>query len=148
MKREKRFKWEPLSEIAPTVRLRNLRHQSSLLILNLEDEIDKFAPILTISFNNFITFRVIDESDLLKDTYDDEDDDDDYKSLIEIQQEKGYRYCWSLFTIENSHYIKWFRQHVVDRDRDVDIVHYLIFTVHDVIEVLVPENFIPTAVWN
>ena len=141
MKREKRLKWEPLSGVAPTVRLRNIEYKLNHLILNLEDEIDKSSPILTIDFSDFITFRIIDESDLLKGAYDDE-------SLTEIEKVKGYRYHWSLFTIENSHYLEWFRQQNVGMNQDNDIVHYLIFTPDDVIEVLVPEDCSPVAMWN
>ncbi|MEM6612743.1 MAG: hypothetical protein AAF652_10915 [Cyanobacteria bacterium P01_C01_bin.72] len=147
MKREKRIKWEPLLGIAPTVRLRNLKYELSLLILNLEDEIDESSPILTVNFSNFITFRIIDESDLLMGKYDD-NNGDDYEYLIKIQKEKGYRYCWSLFIIENSHYLKLFRRRDANINLDKSIVHYLIFTVHDVIEVLVPEDSIPTARWS
>lgn len=142
MKREKRIKWEPLSKIAPTVRLRNLKYEPNLLVLNLEDEIDKSAPILTIHFSDFITFRVIDESDLLKGAYDSDE------SVKNTERVKGYRYRWSLFTIVHSHYLEWFREQNVSLNHDIDIVHYLIFTAHDVIEVLVPSHSIPTAMWN
>ena len=142
MKNEKRFKWEPISGIAPTVRLRNLKYEPNLLVLNLEDEIDKSAPVLTINFHNFLTFRIIDESDLLKGAYDNDE------SVTKIEKVKGYYYRWSLFRIENSHYLEWFCSQNVDMNQDNDIVHYLIFTPNDVIEVIVPEHSSPTARWN
>ena len=143
MKREKRIKWQPLSGIAPTVRLRNLEYEPNLLVLNLEDEIDKSAPILTINFSGFITFRIIEESNLLKGAYDDGDE-----SVTKIEKVTGYRYRWSLFTIVHSHYLKLFREQNVGINQDVDIVHYLIFAAHEVVEVLVPEDCSPTAMWN
>ena len=142
MKPEKRIKWEPLSGTPPTVWLRNLKYEPNLLIINLEDEIDESAPILTIHFHDFITFRIIDESDLLKGAYDDDE------SAAKIEKVKGYRYFWSLFTIAHSHYLKWFREQNGSINQDLEIVHYLIFTPHDVIEVLVPEDCSPTAMWN
>ena len=141
VKREKWLKWEPMPGIVPTFYLKNVKYERNLLTIEVEDGIQDSAPIFVIHFPNFLTFRTMCEGDKLLDSYDYD------PAIIEMTKEKRYYCSWSLFRVENSHYLEWFRQQNVGTLQDTDIVHYSIFTPHDLIEVLVPEDCSPTAMW-
>ncbi|MEM6612742.1 MAG: hypothetical protein AAF652_10910, partial [Cyanobacteria bacterium P01_C01_bin.72] len=69
------------------------------------------------------------------------------QAMVENDQERFY--CnWSLFKVENSQYIQWFVKQNIDVCNDINILHYSIFTLHNLIEVLIPEDSIITAMWN
>ena len=142
VKKEKWLKWEPLSGIMATFYLKNLKYEQNLLTLEAQDETNDSTPIFVIHFHNFLTFRSMFEGDKLIDSYDYDE------AIVEMTKEKRYYCSWSLFRVENSHYIEWFRQQNIGINQDIGIVHYSIFTPHDLIEVLVPEDCSPTAMWN
>lgn len=142
MKREKRFKWEPIAGIAPTVRLINLKYKPNLLVLDVQDERDRSAPMLTINFPNFLGFRIIDEGDLLKRTAYDIDE-----SLSKIKIQKDYYYPWSLLIVENSEYLDFFCDKNASTNKKYGIEQYSIFTPNEVVEILTPEDYKPTLAW-
>lgn len=142
MKKEKWLKWKPIPGIIPTFYLKNLKYEGNLLTIEVQEEIKDSSSILAIQFQDFLTFRTMCEGDKLLDSYDYDLD------TIEITKEK-HHYCgWSLFRVENSHYLQWFGEQNVGINQNNDIVHYLIFAQHDLIDVLVPEHSNPTARWN
>jgi len=142
MKREQWLKWEPLSGITPTLYLKKLKYEQNILTLEAQDKPNTNTPIFTIYFNDFLTARTMFEEDKLSNSY-------DYDKTIVQRNKQNSPYCnWSLFRVEKSHYIEWFVQQNVGINQDISIVHYLIFTLHNLIEVLVPEDSIPTAIWN
>lgn len=142
MKREKRIKWVLVKGISPTVYLIGLKYNRHDLTLNVQDQNDKFASILTIQFNNFLTFRIVDEGTLLKGDYDLDE------AVIKMGKNKSYYYMWSLYTVENSSYAAWFHQRNLCKNQDIEIIHYLIFTPIEVVEVLSIKDNNPIVFWH
>lgn len=130
MKKEKWIRWKPIEKISEKLYLEELKCNKDGLTLNLKE--NKNSPILIIHFDGYFSYRVTDEGDLLKTLYE-----------IEESEDLGK---WTLFVVENSLYIQWFHKQSFDTHRDDEIVHYLIATPNDVIEVL--DSDIPTVKWN
>lgn len=139
MKREKWLKWEPIEGIPQTIYLRGLKYDYDGLTINIQDKDEKYL-ILTIHFEGFFAIRIVDEGDLLKGSHDMD------KAVIEMEKEKGSYYKWSLFTVENSLYLEWFHEQSLGVRKKEELVHYIIRTSEDVIEVL--DIAEPTVMWS
>ena len=91
----------------------------------------KNSSCLVIHFEVYRSFRSTDEGDLLR-------------TLKEIKN-KEVLGTSTLFTVKNSLYVKWFHHQTYDLYQDSEVIHYLIATPNDVIEVLYSGN--PTVLW-
>ena len=65
-----------------------------------------------------------------------------------VQDQPEYEYKWSLFMVENSHYVEWFQEQSVGIHEDRNIAHYLIRTPNEIFEVLDLNEPRPTLIWN
>ena len=139
MKKEKWLKWEPITEILQTLYLRGLEYNLEGLTVNVQSK-DKNSPILNIYFEGFFALRIMDEGDLLKSSYEIDE------AILNMEKKEGSYYKWSLFTVENSLYIKWFHEQSLGVRKNEELIHYIIRTSEDVIEVLDIES--PTVTWN
>lgn len=139
MKKEKWLKWEPIEEIPQTLYLSELKYNFEGLTVNVRDK-DENSPILTISFEGFFALRIADEGDLLKGSHDTDE------AVIKMEKKEGSYYKWSLFTVENSLYLEWFHEQSLGVRKKEKLVHYVIRTSEDVIEVLDIES--PKVMWN
>ena len=141
MKPEKLHKLEPLPGIPPSFELRKFEYDGNLLV-EVQDPNYNSSPFLTIysdaPFSVCMTvkgFKPIDSYDL-------------EEAIVNLKKEPEYDFKWSLFTVENSRYVEWFHEQSVGIKRDLDIVHYLIKTPNEVIELLDLEDPRPTFMWN
>ena len=142
MKREKWIKWKPVEGIPQTLYFRDLKYDFDGLTISLQDR-DKDLPMLTIYFKSFFALRIIDEGNKLIDSCDVDE------AVLEMELEKGSYYKWSLFTVENSLYLEWFHQESVGVRQNTELIHYVIQTADDVIEVLdIAEIGSPIVTWN
>lgn len=142
MKREKWMKWEPIEGIPQTLYLRSLKYDVDGLTISLQD-MDEKSPMLTIYFDGFFALRIMDEGDKLIDSREID------KSVLEMELEKGSYYKWSLFTVENSLYLEWFHRESLGVRQNTELVHYVIRSTDDVIEVLdIAEIGSPVVTWN
>lgn len=139
MKREKWLKWEPIEKIPQTLYLRGLKYDYDGLTLSLQDK-DRKSPILTIYFEGFFALRIVDEGDKLIDSHDMDE------TVSEMEMEEGSYYKWSLFTVDDSLYLEWFHEQSLGVRKKEELVHYVIRTSEDVIEVLDIDS--PTVTWN
>ena len=139
MKREKWIKWKPLNEIPQTLFCESIQYNYNGLIIKLQGK-DSDSPILTINFEFFLSLRVMDEGKFLKDSCDIDE------AVLEMELEQDSYYRWGLFTVENSPFLEWFHDQSVDTHRDIRIVHYVIRTPGDVIEILA--SVTPITEWN
>lgn len=139
MKKAKWMKWEPVKGIPQELYCEDLKYNHDGLTVNLQGK-DKNSPILTINFEFFLALRIVDEGNLLKDSADIDE------AILQMNLEQGSYHKWSLFTVENSPYLEWFHDQSVDIHRDIKIVHHVISTPDDVIEVL--DSVIPVVKWN
>ena len=142
MKKEKWLKWEPLDRISPTFRLIDFKSDDGILTLSLQDRNNNSAPILDIHFDGFFALRIIHRGDKLKDSYDLDE------AVMMMKPEPEYEYKWSLFMVENSHYVEWFQDQSVGIHEGTDIAHYLIRTPNEIFEVLDLNDPRPTLIWN
>ena len=142
MKREKWMKWEPIAEIPQTSLLVNVEYSEGLLTLYLQDQVDELLPMLKISFHGLLAMRITDEGNLLKDTCDVDE------TLMTIKRKPGYYYRWTLFTVDNSHFIEWFYKQVTSEYRKTDIVHFVVKTPDEIVEVLNLTASKPILSWN
>ena len=140
MKPEKLLKLEPLAGIAPTFCLKEFKYDGNLL-LGVQDQNHESSPILTIYFDAPFSVRMTTKFAKPIDSYDLDE------AIINLKKEPEYDFKWSLFTVENSRYVEWLHEQSVDIKRDIDIAHYLIKTLNEVIEVLDTENPRPTMMW-
>lgn len=129
MKREKWLPWIPIEGIPKTLYLRELKYDCGGLTLSLVEKDD--APILTIHFNGDLSHRIADEGDLLK-------------TVSEAERDKEGK--WTLFTVENSLYLKWFLEQNFHIRENTGLVHYLIATPNEIIDILDLSS--PTLMWN
>lgn len=129
MKTEKRMKWQPIEGIPQTLYLYNLKYDCKNLIINLYDK-DLNSPILNINFGDFLAFRIMDEGNFLKEPCEIDE------AVTKMQLEPGSFQRWTLFTIDNSRYLRWFHEESAGIYADLEIVHYLIATQDDMIDVL------------
>lgn len=134
MKREKWIKWEPIQGIPQTLFCDSIEYNDEGLTIKLKG---KDSPILTINFEFFLALRIVDEGNFLKDSCDMDE------AVLKMELEKGSYYKWSLFTVENSSYLAWFHDQSVGIHRDLKIVHHVIKTPGDVIEIL--DSVIPVV---
>ena len=139
--KEKLHKLEPLSGIPPAFHLKEFKYDEGLLTLGVQDRNHSSSPILIIHFEIF-SLRITTAQAKSIDYYDLDE------SLINLKKQPGYDIKWSLFTVENSHYVEWFHEQNVGIKRDLDIVHYLIKTTNEVIEVLDLDDPSPTFMWS
>lgn len=142
MKREKWLKWEPSEGIPPTFWLMDFKYSEGLLTLYVQDQINKSLPMLSICFSDFLSMHITDEGNLLKDTCDIDE------SLMKMEKKPGYYYRWSLFIVENSHYIEWFNKEILGKGENLDIIHYVIKTPNEIVEVLDSTDHKPILRWN
>lgn len=139
MKREKWMKWKPIEGIPQELYFEGMEYNNDGLTINLQGK-DKNSPILTINFEFFLALRIVDEGNLLKDSCDVDE------AIMKIKLEPGSSRKWSLFTVENSPYLEWFHNQSVGIHKDIKIIHHVIRTPEDVIEVL--DSIIPIVTWN
>ena len=139
MKREKWMKWESIEKIPQTLYLRGLKYDYDGLTLSLQNK-DRKQPILNIYFKSFFVLRIVDEGDKLIDSHDMDE------TVSEMEMEEGSYYKWSLFTVDNSLYLEWFHEQSLGVRKKEELVHYVIRTSEDVIEVLDIDS--PTVTWN
>ncbi|WP_241602298.1 hypothetical protein [Rosenbergiella nectarea] len=74
---------------------------------------------IKISFNGFYSFRVIDESDVIK-----------------MQDEFDGEMILGIYNLVDSEYLEWFHEQSVGIHLDGNITHYMVVTVNDVIEII------------
>ncbi len=127
------MKWEPLEGIPQTLCLYDLKYDCNELTISLQNK-DQNSPILAINFEWFFALRIMYEGNFLKDSYDMDE------TVTKMQLEPSSWQKWTLFIVENSHYLEWFHEQSVDINRDLKIVHYVIKTPDDVTEVLYSEK--------
>jgi hypothetical protein len=130
MNQEKWLKWNPIEKIPSNLYLKEFKYNSNGLNLSLEQE-EENSPILNIYFNGVFSFRSADEGDLLK--------------TLSEREKTDNTNNWSLFTVENSLYLEWFHEQSYDIHKKDQIIHYLIATPNDVIDVLDSET--PCVKW-
>ncbi|MEL6442581.1 MAG: hypothetical protein AAFQ80_25490 [Cyanobacteria bacterium J06621_8] len=130
MEQEKWRIWQPIEDISSTLYLERLVNNSNGLTITLRE--DKKKQLLVINFDGYFSYRVTDEGNLLKTLHN-----------IENRECLGKL---ALFIVENSLYLEWFHQQNYDTYRKQQIIHYLIATPDDVIEVL--DCDAPTVKWN
>jgi len=117
MIKEKYMKWEPIEDIPDTLYLDGLYHDWEGFRLLLSDY--EAFRILRITLDDALSYRIIDEGDLLKST----------------GEAEGLR-RWPLFTVENSKFLYWFNDESLNIHKDDNLVHYSIFTPNEIIDVI------------
>lgn len=142
MKIEKWLKWEPVAEIPQTLFLDTFKYDCNNLVITLYNP-KKESQILTIDFDGFLAFRSMDESRYLWPAREVE------QAIIDMQLELDSLQKWSLFIIDNSLYIDWFLEQTGGVHDNDPIIHYLIITPCDVIEILYMKGTdSPIVKWN
>ena len=141
MKLGKLNKLEPLPGIPSGFELREFEYDENLLV-RVQDPDCNSSPILTIYSGAPFSVRMSTKFTKPISSYDLDE------ALINLKKEPEYELEWSLFTVENSRYVEWFHEQSVDIKRDLDIVHYLIKTTNEVIEVLDLDDPSPTFMWS
>lgn len=129
MKKEKWLVWKPMEGIPKTLHLLDLKYTYSGLTVNLYEE--DGSPTLTIHFDGDLAHRLADEGDLLK-------------TVSEAERTNEDR--WTLYTVENSLYLKWFHEQSLNIRKKDNLVHYLIATPNEIIDVIDLSS--PTLIWN
>ena len=143
MKKEKWIKWEPLQGISPTFGLKKFYCNEGILTFSIQDKEIDSAPILDIHFDGFLALRIVHCGNKKVDSYDVDE------TVIAMKSETEYEYKWSLFIVENSSYVEWFREESAGIYEGIDIVHYLIRTPNEMFEVLDTGNLEDvTLIWN
>lgn len=117
MQKEKYKKWEPPEYIPDTLYIEGLYEDWEGFRLLLSDK--EGVRILRITFEDALSYRTIDEGDLLKST-------GEAEGLCK----------WPLFTVENSKFLQWFNEESLNIHEDDHLVHYSIFTPNDIIDVI------------
>lgn len=97
----------------------DFRYLSGVLELVLASNYADITNKIRVVFDWIYSFRVVDEGDLLK-----------------MQDELGGQMLKGIYTVEGSHYLKWFNEQSANVHEGDSIVHYLIVTSEDVIDVL------------
>lgn len=99
--------------------LADFRYLSGTLELVLASSHADITNKIRVVFDWVHSFRVIDEGDLLK-----------------MQDELNGKMMTGIYTVEGSHYLSWFNEQSANIHDEGSIVHYLIVTGDDVIDVL------------
>ena len=143
MKKEKWIKWEPVAKIPQTLLLDNIQYDCNNLSISLYNPENR-SQILNIVFDGFLAFRSMDESKYSS-WYDIEYD----QVLTDMELEPNSLQKWSLFTVENSRFVNWFLNQTGGVHDEDPIIHYLIVTPADAVEILDIEGFdLPIVKWN
>lgn len=129
MKKEKWMKWQPIKGIPQTLYLNNLKYDCNILAIDLYNPAEE-SRILDICFDGFLAFRIMDES---KYSWKYREFD---RVLLDMQLETNSYQKWSLFIVNSSTYINWFLEQSSGIHDDDVLIHYIIATPDDVIEIL------------
>lgn len=116
--------WKPLDEIEGRFYLKRLEDNTINLTIVLENEVAD--RILKLTFDSALSYRNIDEGDLLKSS-----------------QEGDHG---GFFIITDSSYLKWFHRESLGIREDENICHYGIYTPNDCIDILALHP--PKAEWG
>lgn len=101
--------------------LNDFRYSSGSLELTLSNNNGNMK--LKLSFDWVHSFRLTDEGDLLK-----------------MQDEQQGNMLTGIYLVENSSYLRWFNEQSADVHINEGIIHYLIITTNDVVDVLSSEK--------
>ena len=129
MENEKLVTWKPMNGIPKTLYLIELKYDSKGLTLSLVE--GNNMPVLIIFFDGDLSHRIADEGDLLK-------------MVSEAERDKDAR--GTLYTVENSHYLKWFHEQSCGTRQKDNLVHYRIQTPNEIVDVL--DLGTPKVMWN
>lgn len=119
-------KWQPLKDIPRVLYCEGIHddYEGFRILLRENDR----SPILRIMFDAVRSYRKSDEGDLLR--------------TIASISDPGRS---SLFTVENSSWVKWFHEETYDIHKDRDIKHFAIYTPDDCVDAL--SEFEPKVEW-
>ncbi len=125
--REKLIKWHPIEKIPEKLYAEGIidDYEGFRILLKGTEKTDK---MLRIQFNVALAYRNSDEGDRLK-------------SLSEWASYEKH----SLFQVDESNFIDWFLEQNYSKYKKEELVHYLIMTPNDVIDVISLEK--PNVEW-
>ncbi|WP_264272367.1 hypothetical protein [Duffyella gerundensis] len=103
--------------------LLDLRYSSGALQITLSSTEENKGDEIQVVFDWIHSFRVTDEGDLLK-----------------LQDELNGQMVMGIYTVKGSGYLTWFNDQSANIHDNDEIVHYLIVTIEDVIDVLSSVN--------
>ena len=111
-------KWEPVTGIPSKLWwMTSLVDKDGLLRIEIEEDQNKSSWAFT--FDHCLSYRNTDEGDRLE-------------FLSELQGQES----WSLYTVKNSTYEKWFNRESFSKWEGNQIYHFVFFTQDDLIDVL------------
>lgn len=105
--------WYSLSEVKEHFNLEELHDDNKGFKLLLRGESSQ--RVLSINFESVLSYRRIDEGDLLK----------SYQQITE-----GFH------KIESSSYLSWFHEESYDSWKDKNVIHYAVYTPNDCVDIL------------
>ena len=114
-------KWSPLEGIAEKLSLEALHDDYEGVRLLLKGE-EPNNRMLRISFDPSLAYRNIDEGDYMK-------------SLHSFQGGELLG-KWTLFTVENSEFLRWLNEESHDTHKNENITHYAVLTLDDCVDIL------------
>ena len=133
--KEQWFRWRPIDHIPRELYLEELIDNRDGLILRLSESAD--SPILQIHFDGYYAYRIMNEGDFLLGDHCIKSEDN--SDLVQVP----------LYTVQNSHYVKWFHRKSCGVRENDRIIHYVVATPDDMVEILdldIPEEP-PAVIW-
>lgn len=118
-------RWEPIDNISAQVTCEGIHddYEGFRVLLRCSDE-----RVLRLSYARALAYRNVDEGDRLR-------------TLRHAHVEPN----WSLYTVENSSFLRWFHLESDGIHTDENVKHYAIYTLNDCIDILA--NSAPFAEW-
>lgn len=125
--KNKYLKWNPLEGIPSHLSCEGIYDDYEGFRILLKGD-ETTAAMLRITFDAASAYRNIDEGDLLR--------------TITAVKDTGKS---SLYTVENSSWIEWFREESLGKHSKTRFIHYAIYTENDCIDVIT--EFEPEVEW-
>ena len=123
-------KWRPLPGIPDYVCLKSLRCDYDGLTI-IVDCFNDGSKMLEIFFDYYLSYRVIDEGDLL--ILDEED-----LNVQRLPENEKFPEVGTLRIVDRSSYVEWFYFVSQGLHEDEDVIHYGIHTSDDCVDILSP----------
>ena len=120
-------KWIPVESIPTRMYCEAVHDDYEGFRILLKGE-DPKSPVLRVSFESVLSYRNIDEGNLLR--------------TLDLIRDREIH---PLYTVQNSSWLKWFHEESYNIHVNSDIVHYSIMTHDDCIDIL--SEFEPTVEW-
>lgn len=128
---EKWTKWIPLTEIPAVLYPESICDTKKGLVITFKDE---KKQLINFTFDGtLLSYRNTEEGVFLKTL-----------SYLQQHYDSSFYNSWALFKVQNSDYLKWFKQESLGAYEDQHIEHYVFYTADVVTEVL---SFYPPDVF-